>query len=691
MAGNTELSYDPVLGPTSNPTGNYGLYGPVDMVYGDKNLPLLGRFVQSFVTTSGNGTSGNPNDGTYAGANQIMDDEQVELWNPHNMPANALANVPQNFQIRAYGSATSYWEYQGHSTNAPTAPDSGTSTLTPYYQGTNSAEVCPNGTINFTDANSGAASSFYTHPNFLTADEIPGVSASSSPQNMAPSSGPPQYQYPFYTYASTGTNTDGHLVAFSDGFSQSSGTTSPTAPFYIGYSAGAQTQGKMQEVPGSINTYTLGWLDASSRFHPYNFFTGMFTSEYDATGSGQESLFGSCEPSGGYQWYVLDPRTSRFSLQADWNFSPAKDTTRFASGLTGNLVGWYYPWQNIFGFNPSYATTATPTSSAYEYYLANAASATPNTAFTTPATYIFYADNDGVVRPGDGYFGKASTGDGEPLFTAVGTGGKALGDTKTGTGVDDLPVTTTNNSGNARHGRRGVILNRPFRNVGELGYVFRDLPFKTLDFFTTASADAALLDVFSITDEPEVVAGRVALNNAPTPVIQSVLSMGSKKDMDPTYNIGAETTSTTGSLSLAIATQLKPTTTSTPGGGPIPGPLLNRAGLVTQLGATPSVGTAPVSPYGVIYSGYKNAGVTITTELYNKPYLEAPVRALSDTTNTRTWNLLIDVIAQSGHLSPTASSLDNFVVEGEKRYWLHIAIDRYTGKIVDQQLEPVYE
>jgi hypothetical protein len=26
-----------------------------------------------------------------------------------------------------------------------------------------------------------------------------------------------------------------------------------------------------------------------------------------------------------------------------------------------------------------------------------------------------------------------------------------------------------------------------------------------------------------------------------------------------------------------------------------------------------------------------------------------------------------------------AGSLANFVVEGEKRYWLHIAIDRFTG------------
>ncbi len=73
-------------------------------------------------------------------------------------------------------------------------------------------------------------------------------------------------------------------------------------------------------------------------------------------------------------------------------------------------------------------------------------------------------------------------------------------------------------------------------------------------------------------------------------------------------------------------------------------------------------------------------------------YGEAPVRALAPVANTRTWNLLIDIIAQAaGLLSPNASSIADFVVQGERRYWLHVAIDRYTGKIIDQQLEPVYE
>jgi hypothetical protein len=70
------------------------------------------------------------------------------------------------------------------------------------------------------------------------------------------------------------------------------------------------------------------------------------------------------------------------------------------------------------------------------------------------------------------------------------------------------------------------------------------------------------------------------------------------------------------------------------------------------------------------------------------------VRALTGGTQTRTWNLLIDVVAQVGRFPAGATaptSLANFLVEGEKRYWLSVAVDRYTGKVIDEQWEPVNE
>ncbi len=79
----------------------------------------------------------------------------------------------------------------------------------------------------------------------------------------------------------------------------------------------------------------------------------------------------------------------------------------------------------------------------------------------------------------------------------------------------------------------------------------------------------------------------------------------------------------------------------------------------------------------------------------NQDVRDTFARALCETTQTRTWGLLIDLVAQTGHYHRPQmghnDSLANFVVEGEKHYWLHIAIDRFDGTIVGQQLEEVTE
>ena len=50
------------------------------------------------------------------------------------------------------------------------------------------------------------------------------------------------------------------------------------------------------------------------------------------------------------------------------------------------------------------------------------------------------------------------------------------------------------------------------------------------------------------------------------------------------------------------------------------------------------------------------------------------------------------MVAQSGHYKPNAQSLqDGFVVEGEQHYWVHVAIDRFTGEVLDKQIEVVNE
>ena len=69
-------------------------------------------------------------------------------------------------------------------------------------------------------------------------------------------------------------------------------------------------------------------------------------------------------------------------------------------------------------------------------------------------------------------------------------------------------------------------------------------------------------------------------------------------------------------------------------------------------------------------------------------------RALAEVGQARTWNLMIDVIAQTGQYAPGTNDLadpSKFIVQGEKRYWLHIALDRDDGTVLGTQLEEVFE
>jgi hypothetical protein len=211
---------------------------------------------------------------------------------------------------------------------------------------------------------------------------------------------------------------------------------------------------------------------------------------------------------------------------------------------------------------------------------------------------------------------------------------------------------------------RPVILHRAFRSVAELGYAFRDQPWKTLNFFSTNSADAALLDVFCLTDTDtspapttgpdtrnNLIAGQIDLNTRNSQALAALLS--------GTISQNPQGVAMNSNDALTIATSLTTFTANNPIASP--------AELVTQCMSN----SVPYSPI--------------------KQQRETIVRALASTGQTRTWNLLVDVIAQSGRFPTTATTLNKFQVEGERRYWLHLAIDRPTGKVISEVLEPVTE
>ena len=228
---------------------------------------------------------------------------------------------------------------------------------------------------------------------------------------------------------------------------------------------------------------------------------------------------------------------------------------------------------------------------------------------------------------------------------------------------------------------RPIILNRPFRNVAELGYAYRGVEWRTIDFCSTVSGDAGLLDLFSVGDSQKLTAltsstssstalasGVVSINTRHPEVLQSLLSGSLENDLDTTAS-SVISSSQAGAIADAIVAE----TSSTASGH---GPLINRSELVTRI-----MGLTPV--------------MTQLAGTVSKPQREAVVRALAEPADTRTWNLLIDLDVQVGHYptnvvqAGSAADLSKFYVQGERRYWLHLAIDRYTSKIIDEQLEVV--
>ncbi len=207
---------------------------------------------------------------------------------------------------------------------------------------------------------------------------------------------------------------------------------------------------------------------------------------------------------------------------------------------------------------------------------------------------------------------------------------------------------------------RPVILQRPFRNVAELGHVFRDQPWKSLNFFHESSADLALLDLFTVSgDEPEILAGRPNINSIAPATLNAILR-----------GTGDELEADARSYKISLVSG-----TADPLGSKVD----------TALTAHPLLAEALKTKLESLQGDINTAFGPIKWER------EGLARALAGLTQTRTWNLTIDVIAQSGRYPQGETNVTRFLVEGESRYWVHLALDRFTGKIVNIQYEKVNE
>ena len=398
--------------------------------------------------------------------------------------------------------------------------------------------------------------------------------------------------------------------------------------------------------------------------------------------------------SSGIGW-MHDPRTARFGSSEAWGnpfiqFPNGVSMTNLAVGTTTNArIGAMY---NSFAASNNMLATWHFASNSYQTTNSTYALRFPNTAskgFSVPgddawrwdtALFInrssgaaatmfgYYTDPDGVARGAMGAYvpvnaaGVISNTAGSPPFTA----------TTNWNSSTPIPLNQSQN--------RPTFLHRPFRSVAELGYVFRDIPWKNLDFFTPESGDVGLLDTFSVHDfgdQNALTAGRVNLNTRQAPVIRALLSGSQTDELLKLGNISTNFPSTSVQISATemtnIATNLIARTATSP--------LTHLGDLVGQWG-------------GSSYSGFSadlTNCYTNPANIYIQRFHESAIRSLANSGQTRVWNLMIDLVAQTGRFPATAGSLSNFLVEGERRIWIHVSIDRFTGAVLECQIEPVSE
>jgi len=579
-------------------TVTFNLGGATQDFYGIEDLPYINEL---FMKAYGNQTNGYT---VYA---------YFELWNPHANTVTNAALYPSSFRILPLASANvaSADSYTLQLIGKEASGDSDFGIWA--YNGT--AYSAANTKKYFGGLPSGGAIPFTTVP--ATSYREPAL-ISGTPV------GPPSgwaITTPVWSQASS-------LGAWVLG----------SLPIPATNTAPTGTSGSGSDLPakwGQVTSFQLNYVfdavvpiqyaDKNGTYHTYSTFMGLENTSLD-TGyhsAAYNSPTATDDPSyNAWSFPKSDPRTYRYGTMGTVTPATGVYSNSANVGLTPALCNSAATLDSPAYINPPFYGPGNNLSTLQNYRLdlwsVNDPAVPPQGPTpASPNTNSYYPDSDGVYRPGDAH---TSYPTGSPLYTGA----------------------TAN---------RPVILNRPFQSVGDLGYAFRDAPWKTLDFSSSNSADAALLDLFSA-EGGMISAGKIN-PNTPYPQVLSALISGALQSASGNTLVSSNNASSAASAIVA---------------GTGATPFLNRADIVGL-----AMGTV---------------GPKISTI---KSEREAVVRALADSANLRTWNLFIDIVGQAGQYPPSAATLNDFVVTGQRHYWLHIAIDRYTGAVIDQQLEVVSE
>lgn len=304
----------------------------------------------------------------------------------------------------------------------------------------------------------------------------------------------------------------------------------------------------------------------------------------------------------------------------------------------------------------------------------------------TGSVGMCYRDQDGVIRRA--FKGPTSSA----YYFSSDIDGNALYPPKPRNVGFPMQLQSVNPSLDA-YMNRPVVLNRPFRSVGELAYAFRDVPWKNLDLSLPESGDSGLLDVFCVYESEEPPAGeppldssKVNINTCSVPVLKAILSGAAKMlgSEGPSTVAGdplteSQITNLAERIDKYRSTSGSPATSKTG----VNGPLRSRAELVGRLFDGSNGKTAQF--VGLQASEFMG-GSADDTHLPER--VSAVTRAMADVSTTRTWNLMADLVVQTG---TARESLEKFRVQSESRWWMFISIDRFTGEILSRSFERVIE
>jgi len=678
---------------------------PTRAFYGVENVPYLAGWMQSWyhmkqlTAADINSAKQPPGAGVKGYPFETWMMFQPILWNPHAPDPNLdTTQVPTNFRVTAgdmtgvgitiYPLTRPSWWQTGYVQNYPAVsgmtPNSwAAATLAPTVSML-TFNATPNTSSNVPASFQEPYRLLYHYPTGSNADAGPGYSAGKISLDALGSVADP-------VLAASDATVDGKTVI---GFFGGKGWAGPWA-------ADSPVESGKCLAGGSTSTaniqFTLQYQNSSGAWQTYDVINQVYTSAQPGNVATIDNQDTGTNIRGFPMGFRADPRTDRWGLFTMKSFPLAANATGVTTPPASNGIhsAWIYNFPQGTTLSPSAGMN-----SEGIYRLIRNASGQPlvdwttnpfvsdltvnlnigNTASYIPGRKFYYNDPDHVLR-------RAS--------------GATFSSTTTGNTNDGLPLHTAN------YNSRPVILNRPFRSVAEMGYTFSDTPWKELNFLLPESGDSALLDAFCLNElqnapADAVVAGRVNLNTKQANVLQALIQGASKAEG------GIVSSAEAAAAAQALVTWTRDTT-SQAGGILTKGPLRNRSELVGKFVSAVTYTSPPSSNLPNIgydgnlsYSGFSSMLTSGTSGVFAnttagkadsaiKRRRESIIRALADSGNTRTWNLLIDLVSQVGRYPAQATTLGNFVVEGEVRQWVHLAIDRYTGEVVTTQVEPVSE